>query len=152
MKLATLCYLRRNGQTLMIHRTKKENDIHHGKWNALGGKFHFGETPEECVRREVKEESGYDLGEIKLKGFITFPEFDFIEDWYVFLFTSENFQGEMIDSSEGDLCWIDDDKLDKLNLWEGDYIFMKWLQQPQFFSAKFTYKNQRLVDYQVEFY
>ncbi len=152
MKLATLCYLRRDGKTLMIFRNKKTNDIHQGKWNGLGGKLQMGETPEECVRREVKEESGFEIEELHYKGFIVFPAFDDIEDWYVFVFTAENFKGQMIDSDEGELAWIDDEEIDSLPLWEGDYIFMKWLNKPQFFSAKFNYTNQRLIDYQVVFY
>jgi 8-oxo-dGTP diphosphatase len=152
MKLATLCYLRDSGKTLMLLRNKKVNDIHDGKWNGLGGKFNPGETPEECARREVEEESGYQLREIRLKGFIVFPAFDGIEDWYVFVFTSDDFSGDLRDSTEGSLAWIDNSELLNLHLWEGDHIFMPWLDQPQLFSARFNYQNKKLVDYQVSFY
>ena len=152
MKLATLCYLHRNGQTLMMYRNKKTADMHEGKWNGLGGKMDPGETPEECVRREVKEESGYELGELHYRGFIVFPAFNGFEDWYVFVFTAEDFSGEMIDSNEGELAWIDDQKLHELNLWEGDYVFMPWLHKTEIFSARFKYQQQKLVDYQVVFY
>lgn len=153
MKLATLCYLRKNNQTLMLHRVKKENDMHKGKWNGLGGKLESGESPEECAVREVKEESGLDVRNPRLKGVLTFPAFSKNEDWYVFLFVIHDFAGALIeDSAEGNLEWIDDDKLFDLPLWEGDKIFLKWLHQDSFFSAKFVYKDKRLLDYSVIFY
>jgi 8-oxo-dGTP diphosphatase len=147
MKLATLCYIRRQGKTLMVHRIKKPNDMHQGKWNGLGGKMEPGETPEDCVRREVWEESGLELNELVLKGFLTFPEFSKGEDWYAFVFTARSDNGDVIDSSEGDLAWIDNDKLTELELWEGDPIFLPWLDRPGFFSAKFVYKNGRLLEH-----
>lgn len=152
MQLATLCYVIDNDKTLMLHRIKKKNDIHEGKWNGLGGKFEHGETPEECVIREVKEESGLAITDPKLHGFITFPMFDGKKDWYVFLFTAKNFEGELIDSHEGRLEWIQNDKLFDLNLWDGDEIFMRWLQQDKFFSAKFVYENGKLKEHNVNFY
>ena len=152
MKLSTLCYVRANHQTLMLHRIKKENDMHKGKWNGLGGKFESGESPEECAIREIKEESGLLVRDPKLHGVITFPAFDGIDDWYVFLFTATDFSGELINSNEGVLEWIDDDKLLDLHLWEGDKIFIPWLDQDSFFSAKFNYADGRLVDYQVIFH
>ena len=152
MKLGTLVYLKRNGKTLMLHRVKKEQDFHEGKWNGLGGKLDPGETPEECAIREVKEESGLDLKALKLRGIITFPLFDQVDDWYVYLFTGTEFSGDLIDSPEGDLQWIDNDKLLDLNLWEGDYIFLKWIEQERFFSGKFVYEEKQLVDHSVVFY
>ena len=150
--MGTLCYLKKDGKTLMLHRVKKENDIHEGKWNGLGGKIEKGETPEECIIREVKEESGLKIKNPVLKGILTFPAFDGIEDWYVFVFVATEFEGELIDSPEGNLEWIDDDKLTSLNLWEGDKIFLKWLNQDKCFSGKFVYKNGKLVSYEVNFY
>lgn len=154
MKLATLCYVknRQENTTLMLHRIKKENDVHEGKWNGLGGKFERSETPEECVIREIKEESGLTIVDPKLKGFITFPLFDGVYDWYVFIFVAENFSGELIDSDEGNLAWIPNEKLTELNLWDGDQIFMEWLAENKFFSAKFFYEHKRLVRYDVSFY
>ena len=154
MKLATLCYLidKKENKTLMIHRVKKENDYHEGKWNGLGGKFEAGESPEECAIREVKEESGFTMINPRMHGFITFPEFDGVDDWYVFIFTSENFKGTIIDSSEGNLEWIPNDKLTSLNLWDGDRIFIEWLYQDKFFSAKFNYKNGKYQNHKVFFY
>lgn len=152
MQLATLCYVIDNDKTLMLHRIKKKNDVHEGKWNGLGGKFEHGETPEDCVIREIKEESGLLIKNPKLHGFITFPMFDGKKDWYVFLFTAREFEGELIDSVEGKLEWIPNDKLLNLNLWEGDRIFIPWLLDDKFFSAKFVYENGKFIDHKVSFY
>ena len=154
MKLATLCYVKDKGKnkTLMLHRVKKENDYHEGKWNGLGGKLEETETPEECVIREVREESGLTISSPRMHGFITFPVFDGKDDWYVFIFTADKFEGELIDSSEGVLEWIPDDKITGLNLWDGDAVFMKWLDNDKFFSAKFIYENGKYIDHQVFFY
>jgi 8-oxo-dGTP diphosphatase len=154
MKLATLCYVldKKNNKTLMIHRVKKENDYHSGKWNGLGGKFDLGESPEECAIREVYEESGLIIKEPRMHGFITFPNFDGKEDWYVFIFTADNFEGNIIDSDEGNLGWIPNDKLNSLNLWDGDKIFIEWLFREKFFSAKFIYETGEFKDYTVFFY
>ena len=152
MKLATLCYLRKDGQTLMIHRVKKENDMHAGKWNGLGGKFEPGESPEECARREIQEECGLIPKELILKGIITFPAFSKFEDWYTFLFLVPEFDGQMIESNEGHLQWVPDDELLDLNLWAGDRVFLPWLDQDKFFSGKFEYAEGEFVGYEVEFY
>jgi len=154
MKLATLCYVMDNNsnKTLMIHRIKKENDYHEGKWNGLGGKFNACESPEDCVVREVKEESGLTIVNPRMHGFITFPCFDGKEDWHVFIFTAEEYSGELIDSHEGNLEWIPNEKLTELNLWNGDKIFLGWLFQNKFFSAKFVYEDGKFVDYEVRFY
>lgn len=152
MKLATLCYLKQNGCTLMVHRVKKANDMHQGKWNGLGGKLEAGETPEECARREIREESGLEVSSLTLKGLLTFPGFANEEDWYAFVFTAESESGEPVDSAEGALKWIDDGQLLQLNLWEGDRIFLPWLERTGFFSGKFTYKEGRLVEHSVIFY
>ena len=149
MKLATLCYVRQSGKTLMVLRNKKENDIHTGKWNGLGGKFERNETPEECVIREIQEESGLRVDSLTLKGFLTFPDFAKNEDWYAFVFVAQGVAGELIDSTEGELRWIEDDQLLNLNLWEGDRYFLPLLDQPGFFSGKFVYENGRLSSYQV---
>lgn len=150
--MATLCYLKRDGKTLMVHRTKKENDMHMGKWNGLGGKFEPGETPEECAIREIYEESGLTVTSPILKGILTFPGFANDEDWYAFLFVAHEFEGELIDSPEGTLKWVDDKKLLELNLWEGDRIFLPWLERSSFFSGKFVYMDGRLTDHEVVFY
>lgn len=152
MKLATLCYVRQDSKTLMIHRIKKINDMHQGKWNGLGGKFEPGESPEECAIREIYEESGLKVRNPELKGLLTFPGFANDEDWYAFVFVAHDFEGQMIDSPEGVLSWIDNDKLNDLELWEGDRIFLKWLDHSGFFSAKFNYKDGKFIDYEVVYY
>jgi 8-oxo-dGTP diphosphatase len=152
MKLATLCYLKKDGQTLMIHRIKKANDMHQGKWNGLGGKLEPGETPEACAIREIREESGLIAANSLLKGFLTFPNFANDEDWYAFVFVVTQFSGQLIDSREGVLRWIDDDRLLDLELWEGDRIFLPWLERPGFFSGKFVYQEGHLIDHSVIFH
>jgi len=154
MKLATLCYLKQAGKTLMIHRSKRPDDIHAGKWNGLGGKFEPGETPEECVIREVREESGLTIKNPVLHGFLTFPGFAHEEDWYAFVFTASEFEDQLVSDSpaEGYLEWVDDEQLLKLDLWEGDRIFLPWLEGDRFFSGKFTYIDGHLVEHDVIFY
>ncbi len=149
---ATLCYIQQDEHTLMLHRVKKENDIHQDKWNGLGGKVESGESPEECLIREIKEESGLTLTSYRLAGLLTFPLFDGINDWQVFLYQASEFTGDLIDSPEGKLEWVATDKLLDLNLWEGDKYFIKWMLEKSFFSAKFTYQNKKLIDYSVKFY
>ena len=154
MILATLCYIKHNGCTLMVHRNKKPNDIHEGKWNGLGGKFEAGETPEECVKREVLEESGLVISNPRLHGLLLFPNFKG-NDWYVFVFTATEFSGGAqapIDSPEGQLEWIPDDMLTGLNLWESDHIFLPWIEDDRFFSAKFEYEGDRMKGYEVSFH
>ncbi len=136
----------------MVHRMKKSNDVHHGKWNGLGGKFEAGETPEECAIREVFEESGLKITHLILKGFLSFPNFADNEDWYAFLFVADQFEGELIDSPEGRLQWIDDEKLLDLPLWEGDRIFFPLLDLEGFFSAKFCYENGKLIEHHAIHY
>jgi 8-oxo-dGTP diphosphatase len=111
-----------------------------------------GETPEECAVREVWEESGLRPTVLQLKGFLTFPDFANNEDWYAFVFAVPEFEGELIDSPEGELRWVDDDQLLSLNLWEGDLIFLPWLDKPGFFSGKFVYKHGRLTEHEAAFY
>lgn len=152
MQLATIVYVRGAGQTLMMHRVKKPRDMHAGKWNGLGGKLEPGETPEECAIREVFEESGLRIVQPRLAGMILFPQFSNGVDWFTFIFVAEQFSGELIDSREGVLAWIPDDQLLNLNLWPGDRIFLRWLDQDAFFSAKFVYDAGELTNYQVVFY
>ena len=151
MLLATLCYIQRDGCTLMVHRNKKVNDIHEGKWNGLGGKFESGETPEECVTREVLEESGLSIRDPELRGLLMFPKFKG-NDWYVFVFTADKFRGELIDSPEGKLEWIPNERVLDLNLWESDHIFTPWVQEGKFFSAKFEYEGDKMREYNVLFH
>ncbi len=147
MKLATLCYIKKDGKTLMLHRNKKDKDMNGGKWIGLGGKIEDGETPEECAIREIKEESGLIPKNLILKGILTFPTFDDYETWYVFLYLVTEFEGDLIESSEGTLKWIEDDQLFNLPMWEGDKIFLSWLNEKGIYSAKFNYKNDKFIDY-----
>lgn len=159
MKLATLAYIKRYvkrqhqdvAQTLMLHK-QRPGDYHEGKWNGLGGKFEKGESPEACLLREVHEESGLTATQATLRGVITFPDFDGVDDWYTFVYTVEGFSGLPRSSAEGQLHWIDDADVPNLNVWEGDRIFLPWLHQPQFFSAVFRYQQGVFQDYDVVFY
>ncbi len=153
LKLGVLCYIKKEGKTLMLYRNRKPNDVHEGKWNGLGGKLEKGESPEEALLREVKEEADVSLIDFTLKGIITFPDFADGEDWYVYLYTSNSFTGEInYDCPEGELHWVKDEKIPSLNLWDGDYLFLKWLEQEKFFSAKMIYQGEKLVSHQVYFY
>ncbi len=136
----------------MLHRNKKDSDVHRGKWNGLGGKIEPGETPEQCIIREVLEESGLTIRSPRMHGVLTFPDFKPGEDWYAFVFTASEFSGNLTNSPEGTLAWVDTDKVTDLNLWEGDHIFIKWLNQDRFFSGRFCYKNQQLTDHSVVFH
>ncbi len=152
MILATLCYLKREGRTLMLRRYDRPGDHHAGKWNGLGGKFEPGESPEECLRREVYEESGLSLTQAHLKGIITFPMFDGKDDWYAFIYIGTAFSGDLRSSREGELSWIPDHEVPHLNVWPGDRVFLPWLDQDRFFSAKLIYEVGVFKDYTVTFY
>ena len=149
MKLATLAYVKRDGHTLMLHKAK---GYQQGKWNGLGGKFDPGESPEECLKREVFEESGLTVEKAQLRGFITFPDFDGNDDWYAFVYTVSAFSGEVVASEEGKLRWVPDDALLELNIWDGDRIFLPWLNRDRLFSAKFTYEAGEFKKHEVVFY
>jgi 8-oxo-dGTP diphosphatase len=155
MKLGTLCYIRKNNTTLLLHRDKKEHDEMHGYWIGLGGKVDIdhGETPDECIVREVHEESGLTV-KPKLRGIITFRNVaSEMSDWYAYIFTADEYTGKLVDSHEGTLGWIKDNELKKLSIPEGDMVFIHWLQKDTgLFSAKFVYKNRKLQDYSVIFY
>jgi 8-oxo-dGTP diphosphatase len=152
MILATLCYVKYDGHTLMIHRNKRPGDIHEGKWNGLGGKFEAGESPESCVIREIEEESGLRLKTPLLHGLLTFVNFKG-KDWYVFVFTASEFEGTLVDDTpEGKLEWIRDEDILSLPLWDSDQVFLPWLQGEQFFSARFWYEGETFVKHEVTFY
>jgi 8-oxo-dGTP diphosphatase len=157
MKLGTLCYIEKENQYLMLHRNKKPGDIHYGKWVGLGGKFEPKESPEECIIREVYEESGLTVANPTLRGVLTFPEDGFDkEDWYVFLFYATDFSGEIKSNHEGELAWVDKDKIHELPMHAGDYIFIKALQETKgFFTVKFYYdyyNTSELKNYTMKVY
>lgn len=146
MKLTTLCYIEKDDKYLMLHRVKKENDVNHDKWIGVGGKFEEGETPEECLLREVKEETGLTLTAYRFRGIISFIS-DEWENEYMHLFTATEYEGEITDCDEGELVWIPKAELHKLKLWEGDKIFFRMLEEDNsFFSLKLSYRGEDLVE------
>lgn len=152
MILSTLCYIERANKYLMLHRTKKENDISKDKWLGIGGKFEEGESPEECIVREVKEETGLKLNSYQLRCIVTYVSTTW-ETEYMYVFTSDNFSGTMIECNEGDLEWINKNELNKLNTWEGDKIFVQKIQNNDpFFTVKFEYDGDKLISYRVKEY
>lgn len=139
VRLSTLCYIEKDHQYLMLHRVIKKNDVNKDKWIGVGGHFEYGESPEDCVLREVKEETGYTLTSYRYRGLVTFVFAD-IEMEYMSLFTADGFEGDPIPCNEGILEWVDMDKIGELNLWEGDRIFFKLLEDEiPFFSLKLVY-------------
>ena len=154
MTLCTDCYIQQNGKTLMLYRNKKKNDINKGKWIGLGGKFEHGESPEQCLVREVREEAGVTLTDYRLRGIVTFTVTDDIsEPLYLFIYTASKYIGEIRECDEGSLQWIDDDKIIDLDLWEGDKLFWDWiLNTDKFFSASFIYSGTGLIKHQVALY
>ena len=144
--LTTLCYIEKEDAYLMLHRVKKENDINKDKWIGIGGHFENGESPEECLIREVKEETGLILHSYRFRGLVTFVTLQGITE-YMCLFTSDDFSGELLECNEGELEWVKKDRFRELNLWEGDYIFLRLLEERQsFFSLKLVYDGEKLVE------
>lgn len=146
MRNTTLCYIEHNDSYLMLHRTKKENDQSHDKWLGIGGKFEDRESPEECILRETREETGLTLTSYRYRGIVTFVS-DIWETEYMHLFTADGFTGTLIDCDEGDCVWISREKLLSLPMWEGDRIFLNLLFDPEhpFFSLKLEYQGDTLV-------
>ncbi len=144
--LTTLCYLEQNGCYLMLHRTKKEKDINKDKWIGIGGHLEEGESPEECLVREMREETGVTPVSPKLCGIITFVS-DRYGTEYMFLYSAKSYQGELSsDCSEGDLQWVEKDRISSLPLWEGDKIFLRLMSENHpFFSLKLSYQGDNLV-------
>lgn len=144
MKMTTLCYIENDNKYLMLHRVSKKNDINKDKWIGVGGHFEEGESPEDCLLREVKEETGLTLTSYKFRGIVTFLA-DNYETEFMCLYTATGFEGEIIDCDEGKLEWIDKDKLFNLYLWQGDKIFLKLLSDNRpFFSLKLKYIGDEL--------
>lgn len=144
--LTTLCYIERDGAYLMMHRVKKERDINKDKWIGVGGHFEEGESPEECLLREVTEETGLTLTDYRLRGVITFIA-DAYPAEYMFLYTAEEFEGIMHACDEGNLEWVPKGKVNELPIWEGDKIFFRLLEERQdFFSLKLRYEGNTLAE------
>ena len=137
--LSTLCYLERDGKYLMLHRTRKKKDVNKDKWIGVGGHFEKDESPEECLLREVREETGYTLTSYHFRGLVTFVSGDGVTE-YMSLFTADGFTGQETACDEGELQWVDKKDIPRLNLWEGDRIFFRLLEERQdFFSLKLVY-------------
>ena len=144
MILSTLCYIEDGGQVLMLHRTKKENDINRDKWIGIGGRFEDGESPDDCVLREAREETGLTLTSMRFRGIVTFVS-DRWETEYMHLFTADDYTGRVADCEEGDLEWVPKEKVRDLPTWEGDRIFHRLLDEDApFFSLKLVYEGERL--------
>ena len=144
--LTTLCYIERDGKYLMMHRVKKEHDISKDKWVGIGGHFEADESPEECLLREAKEETGLTLTDYKQRGIITFMS-DRWQTEYMFLYTASAYEGEIGECNEGTLEWIDKEKVYELPLWEGDKIFFRLLEEQRpHFSLKLRYVGEALVE------
>lgn len=152
MKLTTLCYIENDDSYLMLHRIKKENDENHDKWIGVGGKFEAGESPEDCLLREVREETGLILKSYQLRGIVTFVS----DEWgteYMHLFTSDDYEGEMHTCDEGELVWVPKNKIEELKLWEGDKVFLRLLDESKaFFSLKLRYEGEKLVETVIKKY
>ena len=147
MQNTTLCYICRENQVLMLHRVKKQNDINKDKWIGVGGKFLEGESPDECLLREVKEETGLTLTDYRLRGVITFLTEDPTQGEYMYLFTATGFSGELTECSEGELAWVERAFIDGLPKWEGDQIFLDLLwQNAPFFLLKLRYEKDKLTE------
>ena len=142
--LTTRCYIEDGDKYLMMHRVKKKDDGNHDKWIGIGGHFEFGESPEECLLREVREETGLTLTSWRFRGLVTFVSGDWEE--YMCLYTADGYTGQMTECSEGELVWVEKERIPELNIWEGDKIFLQLLAQDQpFFSLKLAYDGDRLV-------
>ena len=152
MSNTTLCYIENENSYLMLHRVKKVNDINQDKWIGVGGKFETGESPEECLLREVWEETGLTLKEYRYRGIVTFIS----REWgceYMHLFTATRYEGEITECIEGNLEWVEKSKIPSLNLWEGDKIFFRLLEEDRgFFSLKLCYEGDRLISHTIHTY
>ena len=146
MNFTTLCYIEKENKYLMLHRTSKKKDGNKDKWIGVGGHFEKGESPEECLLREVKEETGLELTSYQFRGIVTFISNEW-PDEYMCLYTADRYTGDIGNCDEGELVWVEKEKIMDLNIWEGDKIFLKLLTENQpFFSLKLEYKGDKLVN------
>lgn len=146
VQMTTLGYIETREYYLMLHRVKKEQDVNEGKWIGIGGKFEYGESPEECMIREAKEETGLAVTSMKFRGILTFI-CDKQDPEYICLYTIDGFSGQLKECDEGELLWVPKDEIFGLNLWEGDRIFFDLLQKDvPFFSLKLCYEGDQLLE------
>ena len=142
----TLCYVTRGQEVLMLHRVKKKNDINKDKWIGIGGKFEGEESPEECLLRETREETGLNLTSWRCRGVVTFLQEGTVGE-YMYLFTADGFTGELKECDEGELQWVSREFLDQLPKWEGDDIFLNLLwQDAPFFLLTLRYRGDKLLE------
>lgn len=147
ISFTTLCYIEKDDKYLMMHRVKKEKDLNKDKWIGVGGHFEVGETPEECLLREVKEETGLTLTSWRFRGIVTFLSDAWPEAEYMCLYTADGFEGEMISCNEGTLEWVAKTEVMNLPIWEGDKVFFRLLLEDRdFFSLKLRYEGERLAE------
>ena len=153
MTITTLCYIENNNQYLMLHRTKKPTDINEGKWIGVGGHVEKDESPEECLVREVREETGLTLTAYKFRGLITFVNSK-CESELMCVFTADGYTGELITCNEGELRWVDKTQVPNLPTWEGDRVFLDLLlsNEERFFSIKLQYEGDQLVEKKINLY
>ena len=153
MTTTTLCYIENDNKYLMLHRIKKQNDMNEGKWIGVGGHVESQETPEECLVREVKEETGFTLTSYKFRGLVTFINSE-CESELMCVFTADRYTGELIECNEGELRWIDKARVPELPAWEGDKVFLDLLLsgEERFFSVKLQYEGDRLVETKINLY
>lgn len=146
VQMTTLGYIETRESYLMLHRVKKKQDVNEGKWIGIGGKFEYGESPEECMIREAKEETGLAVTSMKFRGILTFI-CDKQDPEYICLYTIDGFSGQLKECDEGELLWVPKDEIFGLNLWEGDRIFFDLLQKDvPFFSLKLCYEGDQLLE------
>ncbi len=144
--MTTLCYLEKDDNYLMLHRVSKKNDVNKDKWIGVGGHLEEGESPEECLCREVMEETGLTLHSWRFRGLVTFTQENYGTE-YMCLYTSDDFSGSIKDCDEGVLEWVRKDRISELDLWKGDLIFFDLLVKEQpFFSLKLTYSGDELTE------
>ena len=147
MEMTTLCYIEKDDCYLMLHRVSKKNDVNKDKWIGVGGHFEKDETPEECLLREVKEETGLTLTSYQFRGIVTFISGKVGHAEYMCLYTAAGYEGEMISCDEGTLEWVPKKDIYQLNLWEGDRIFHRLIaENAPFFSLKLRYEGDVLVE------
>ncbi len=157
LPFTTLCHIEKDGAWLMLHRNRKEEDVNKGKWIGVGGHFEPGESPEECLLREVREETGLTLTSWRFRGILTFTwepapsasqkQRAQAQSEYICVYTADGWEGELRSCDEGELAWIPKEEVLNLNLWAGDRIFIRLLlDDAPFFSLKLCYQGENLID------
>ena len=151
MIITSLCYIEKDEKYLMLHRNKKKNDINHDKWLGVGGKFEIGEAAQECAKREIYEETGLIANSLSYRGVVNFIS-DVYEEEIMHLFTCNDFTGELKEScDEGELVWVEKEKVTNLPIWEGDKIFFRLLKtEKRFFNLKLNYSGEKLISHEIK--